>query len=492
MILPDDTPASPTKSRAGPLSEVVDEEYPAPPPAYPGHSAPRGEGVAPGPSTSHPSTPLVLPRPHYHPVERVEHAPRRFLKAFGFALLIYLTIGSFVRSAIIVVHRNDMRTDPPPGGGVPEQQDGKVKHCIRASAASGSWAAHTTPNISFHLPLSADALYIFGRGSLSSGSITFSPTDDHSVPHDQVQVDIDSTHGNRAALDLVNICVLQRAHGEMGIGILVSNHSGRNTSPGTTVSTSRGPRFSINVRFPVARGRPLRVKAFETNLPMFEHTLADLHGEVHFDSVSLSSKSMPINGHSLEADTASLLTSNSHITGSFYVSRSLFMQTSNKAISANVTLYHDGSRPYYSNLTMLNSNAAIDGFLHLHSTAPSGTGGQFDVLTRTENSALTFAVTAQPVASTLLLDARTRNAPAAVELPAAFEGTFGARTTNARADVECDAGARDPAGLGRRRTCAVPDLTVHEVSGWTSWGGARHGMGDVNVVSVNAPVRLTG
>ena len=42
-------------------------------------------------------------------------------------------------------------------------------------------------------------------------------------------------------------------------------------------------------------GEPLRVKAFETKLPFFTHTFANLEGKVHFGSLKVYSENMPIN-----------------------------------------------------------------------------------------------------------------------------------------------------------------------------------------------------
>ena len=73
-------------------------------------------------------------------------------------------------------------------------------------------------------PVSADALYIFSRGNFARGSVTVIPTLDSSTSEDYVRVDITPSSSSRAALGLANICVLERARGEKGIGILVSAH----------------------------------------------------------------------------------------------------------------------------------------------------------------------------------------------------------------------------------------------------------------------------
>ena len=72
------------------------------------------------------------------------------------------------------------------------------------------------------LPLSAKALYIFGRGELTHGDITFSPTYDPTIPDGNIRVDIIPHYHDELTLMATNICLLERAKGEKGIAILVS------------------------------------------------------------------------------------------------------------------------------------------------------------------------------------------------------------------------------------------------------------------------------
>ncbi|KAL1945330.1 hypothetical protein VTO73DRAFT_2181 [Trametes versicolor] len=481
MILPDDTPESPTKSRAGPPSEAVDEDFVAPPPAYPGNgnNSSRHYDVESqaGPS----SEPLLQPQHH---VEQVEPAPQRFFKALGIAVLIWLVVGSFARSVISISY-----TGPHPGRGkkgpvprvLPIPQDGTVELCLPASSLAEN--VHIGRTASFQLPLSADLLYIFGRGALSRGSITFTTSTNHSLPRNKVQVDITPTYESAALLSMVNFCHLERAPGEIGVGILTPKH----------VSAEAVLEFAIDVQFPVIRdGGIVQVKAFETDLPMFSHHVKRLEKKVRFESISLFSKNMPIQSDYLSADEANVVTSNAKISGTYHASRGLFLKTSNADLTAEVTLYHDDSAAAYTNLTFLNSNAAIDSRVHLRSTSMAATGGSYDVLAHTSNAHLDLRIPIQPVGSTLALDARTSNAPAAVHLSPAYEGACLAETTLAAAEVECDPNSRDPAGLGRSRVCALPRQSAQRVEGWASWDvtGTHHGLGEVSVVTTNTPARL--
>lgn len=234
MILPDDTPESPTKSRAGPPSEVPDEEFVAPPPAYPGHGSRRPDIEAHAGSSSEP-----LLQPQHH-VEQVEPATQRFLKAFGIAALIWIVFGSFARSIYSLSHSREHPYLPDRvstgrrlswttatnvvcqgRGSLPRIDDGIVKRCIVGSSLVQAKNVHVGKTVSFRLPLSADVLYIFGRGSLSQGTVTLTSTKSSSLPRDTVEINITPTYESARQLGLVNLCHLERAPGEVGIGILV-------------------------------------------------------------------------------------------------------------------------------------------------------------------------------------------------------------------------------------------------------------------------------
>ena len=100
MILPDDTPESPTKPRAAPLSEAGSEDFAAPPPAYPGNSS--SQRLDQEAETSTPQATLVQHDYTTHHHVRTERASIRFLKALGIGLLVWVVIVAFARSAFAV------------------------------------------------------------------------------------------------------------------------------------------------------------------------------------------------------------------------------------------------------------------------------------------------------------------------------------------------------------------------------------------------------
>ena len=64
---------------------------------------------------------------------------------------------------------------------------------------------------------------------------------------------------------------------------------------------------------------------------------------------------------SIEAENATIVTSNARIDGNFHVSRSLDLRTSNQPIHAQVTLTHDAAQSddISTNLTMVTANAYV-------------------------------------------------------------------------------------------------------------------------------------
>lgn len=89
-----------------------------------------------------------------------------------------------------------------------------------------NWTSYTgssfhpyAARVTFDLPVSSDALYLFARGSLAAGRVTIVDSKDTS---DTVEVDVVVNYYNSNALDRVNVCSLQRKSRQNGVGIFVS------------------------------------------------------------------------------------------------------------------------------------------------------------------------------------------------------------------------------------------------------------------------------
>lgn len=118
MILPDDTPPSPTKSqlaseetrRDSDQGLIQTTEQSNPPPAYPGpasHQPNRLIYTPENPTTRYPA--LLAPEPS-PTLTYAEPAKRRFIKAFLVAILIWTLLGIFTRGVVeIGVHNKQKK-----------------------------------------------------------------------------------------------------------------------------------------------------------------------------------------------------------------------------------------------------------------------------------------------------------------------------------------------------------------------------------------------
>ncbi|OBZ69749.1 hypothetical protein A0H81_10118 [Grifola frondosa] len=484
MILPDDAPSSPAKLQAERTLRQEADDAIAPPPAYPGcQSYQRGSPTV----YMEPSGSLLSPAPAA--LGRAEPAWRRFLKASGVAFLIWFIFVLFIRSIlewtrwdrhgdrwflIDPVHQdvNDLF-------GWPRKDDGRIERCVKAI---NMW---DHPSISLNLPLSADVLYLFSRGALSQGEVIILQGPPNANPN-MIKVEVNVEYATIEAMQSATVCVLERSPGEKGIGLLTPAH----WLPHNEL------KFLVTVEIPPSRdGSPLRIPAFETNLPSFAHIISDLKDKVVFDSLSLSSSDKPIVSERVDVHRANIKTSNNPIVGTFRASRSLSLITSNAQISANVSLYSDNdeNNNNSSQLIMKTSNGPITSSINLISTTMDESGGDFEVTAQTHNSYLTIDFPKTPLNSFLKLDAETSNSPATVHLNPAYEGGFKLETSNTAPTVHRDVKIADPSGRDRSRVFAMSQVK-RVVKGEVTWsnGEDRDGkkMGEhptVLIISICVP-----
>jgi hypothetical protein len=133
--------------------------------------------------------------------------------------------------------------------------------------------------------------------------------------------------------------------------------------------------------------------------------------------------------------------------------------------------------------------------ISLYTNSSSGTGGCFRVYTHTRNAPLTVSIPTSPPDSRLVFDGATRNAPAHVALPAAFEGGFLLRTTHFHPVLHVSPGVKDPAGRGRERRVHGHAVAGRAVIGNVSWvppgePPQADGSGWASIGTHNAPVAL--
>lgn len=156
----------------------------------------------------------------------------------------------------------------------------------------------TSARTSFKLPVKSDTLYVFARGSLAAGKITIVDSESVDGGEEDVVVSVHVRYYTSMALDRANVCQLSRRRGENGIGIFVSTLRLRdgnmiNGPPQTPkyweyVREEDRLYFDVTVYLPAGVGRNrLRIKNFETDLPLFHHETGALAETVTFDKLSL-------------------------------------------------------------------------------------------------------------------------------------------------------------------------------------------------------------
>ncbi|KAK7691972.1 hypothetical protein QCA50_005377 [Cerrena zonata] len=425
--------------------------------------------------------------------EYKRNARRRFFRAFVVAILVYVVLASFISSIVgIANHRRwiNLPTQKLPRvfPQEPTPEDGKIDHCVTGPIG---WEQKGHYRITtYNLPLTADALYLFTRGSGISGNIKIIQ-DAYLKSKDSMQVEIGVPPMSSDRLGSLKVCSLERKVGQKGIGIF---------SAPWYPDTPALFHLSITVRIPQHNRKAIRINSFETDLPNFSHSLSDLVPNVSFGSLTLKSSNerIVVDG-GIRAHNASFQTSNAAIEGIFSTHGSLELITANYAIEAAITLHNsDESRP--TRLNLKTTNARLSSMLYLISDYEDTSSGSFDVTSSTTNGPLSIQFSSQPINSTLNLNTNSRNALTSVYLHRSFEGQFSVRSTNGRQIVEGDETAESPDGdANRRRDLQVrrfKDRTVGSVA-WVKEGEdeedarrRREERGNVDVKTTNSPVML--
>ncbi|KAF9018936.1 hypothetical protein BDZ89DRAFT_1021123, partial [Hymenopellis radicata] len=286
MIIPDDTPPSPPKSRN--MSEL------------PGTSESRLQSHPPPPAYGAVLRPIqpILPSPTRRSLSSPSRSSHSFINSrFFSALAIAFLIWGFVTLLTIrpmfwtfrgnFAQQNVTTTDfdfPIPGEyNLLECLQGPDWNDRGAALSDSSDNSDNLPTVtyqtvglnhsypyysqrSFDLPLSSDLMFLLARGSLSSGivKIVSSP-----VVTDAVRVDIAVQYHYPAVLDHTKVCLMRRAEHEIGVGFF---------TPQTwhNVRWEDRPYFTITVIIPeIAEAKwPLDIKAFETDMPNHAHVPA--------------------------------------------------------------------------------------------------------------------------------------------------------------------------------------------------------------------------
>ncbi|KAJ8454741.1 hypothetical protein ONZ45_g19185 [Pleurotus djamor] len=332
---------------------------------------------------------------------------------------------------------------------------------------------------SFDVPYDLNTMLFLARGS-SAGDFTILTTDKVS---DVARVDVIVSYHHDYVRDRAKVCYIERKNGAAGVGIFTPR-----AWIYPSVPREEQLRFNVIVSLPASSdGKPLPIKDFEADMPLFALAAVHLEESVYFRKISLISENMPVTAESILADVGLFKSTNGPITGSFNTTSSLKLITTNAPIKADVGLTNDNERP--TQVLLKSQNGMIQSSVSLLRDDDSAVGGKYDVNAITTNSGLQVDFPASPIDSTLVLNAHTTNSGATVSLNPAYEGQFVLKSTIFRPDVRKTV-VSDPAGRGRRRTVEYDEYTRAVVSGKVKWTGSTKRDGIVNVGSTNAKVVL--
>lgn len=115
--------------------------------------------------------------------------------------------------------------------------------------------------------------------------------------------------------------------------------------------------------------------------------------------------------------------------------------------------------------------------------------GLFRVFAQTYNSPVNVTLLESPINGFLRVEAKTKNAPALLELDSAFEGNFAAHTINADPSIALKEGVEDPVGEGRDRFVQTSYVSPRTTGGSVAWGKplSSHHSSVAGVATTNAP-----
>ncbi|EUC62542.1 transmembrane protein, putative [Rhizoctonia solani AG-3 Rhs1AP] len=479
VILVDSEPTSPTKSqgtwspRPG-SSQVGSSQAPASRYGVVARS-PEAASPIPPPAYSQAANVPLLPAPQQKPTRRTA-ATKRFCSAFSIALVILLvttTLGNILFAGYEVVWEND-----------PRPEDGNIVTCskhwsdpvqVHAQGAGDEAFDSTmipgfpvfTASKSYTLPINKSLHYIVAHGSLSSGVVNI--RSNNAIDPGYVDVKVVANYWTEEALSYSQVCELRKPEGGVGLGIYTP--SGR-FSPGRGLE--QRITWTVTVTFPTTSRSILELNAFATNMDNFRHSIEGL-GRVHFEHLSLKGSNGPIESDGLSVSQATIVTSNSKITGKFSTDDSLTLKTTNGAIDADVDVTNDDTHKA-STLELTTSNARIASRISLltaHGQRPQPKGGHFTVKATTSNGRLDISYPTSPVNSLLDFNAESSNGSADIALHAAYEGTFALSTSNSHIELD-DEHPSDPSGRGRNRDVHKNGgRSSRQLSGTIFWGDEK-------------------
>ncbi|KAF8590819.1 hypothetical protein K439DRAFT_1166540 [Ramaria rubella] len=330
---------------------------------------------------------------------------------------------------------------------------------------------------SFSIAVSSPLVFFQSQGNFDTDSSITLQISDNSADPSVIAINVVISAQNQQALDRAQVCLLERGGGQ-GVGFITPSSNGT-IPPGEKVT------FTATVSFPKT-GSTVNVNSLETNMGIWSHRIASLGNQVVFGSLSFNTNDAPIQSDSVSAVSASFITQNGVISGSYNISKALTLSTKTKTINASIRMENaDGNNP--TTLSLVTEDAAIQAPITLVSTSTSGSPAAFSVSATTDNGPLDISFPEAPISpfSHLTFNGKTTNKPSNVTLHATYEGSIMLTAINNKPSLTFNQNTPDPSGQGRKRMVNQQILANGSLSGEVQWGNDK-GSGAVVVTVQNA------
>ncbi|KAJ7817248.1 hypothetical protein B0H14DRAFT_3742419 [Mycena olivaceomarginata] len=333
---------------------------------------------------------------------------------------------------------------------------------------------------SFRFPVPSKTLLLLSKGGLSAGHLKITSSSETT----DVRVKVTVKYHKPAARDTAKVCMIERSHGESGVGIF-------SPQPCRWRSRSKTDRLSFDVELVL----PVEdIYALSTDVSNFSHDVDHLSG-VHFNDISLKGSNAHIQAKTLLARSATVRSSNGRITGTYAVDDSLDIRTSNNYINVVASINNGTDSKKTKGITLRTSNSPLDYTIDLGPTA--GKAGTFRVKTETSNAKSTGRIASAPLNSAIMVNARSSNDATSLLLPITYEGTVELSTSSAGILVDqLNPKERDPACgadaecKGRNRSLRMTNISKRSATGFVFWDKENANRGKVVFTTSNNPVTL--
>ncbi|KAJ7647867.1 hypothetical protein FB45DRAFT_1020080 [Roridomyces roridus] len=345
----------------------------------------------------------------------------------------------------------------------------------------------------FSIPVGPEAFLLFSRGTLSAGTLRVVAAPATSDSSDAV-IQIKMHYFVKKIRDQAQVCLIGRKTGEWGVAIL---------TPKLWFSPSRTEHlfFDLVLALPQTNSS-VYVNGLVTDLDNFEQVV---EAPLQVGHLSIKGTNGGIRTKTLEAQNATLVTTNGEISMDNLISRRTRVVTSNAAILGTVKAVDSvdlhtsngpirvdvdldaGNSTTTKDVTIQTSNGVIQSSVRLNGTNATSS---FHVKHITTNGQVVAKIASLPLDAELQVIASTSNSPVVLSLPLTYEGDLRAYGNDGIGVKPVDPLERDPAGKGRTWDLDMGVLRMSLMSGSVSWDRKNMHRGSAVATTENGPATI--